>query len=127
MYTMSMWEPSLGSNPNVSRWKGLYFTDVCLLFSEPQDAPKSRKNKHKDNIPAPYEMEARQIEADPRHRMKALLPIKHSEGLEYRWEEKRKIDDDDEDDDDEKKDGRLFEVEVISWNMNEYEFLFKIW
>ena len=42
--------------------------------------------------------------------MKALLPIKHSEGLEYRWEEKRKIDDDN-DDDGEKKDGRLINLD----------------
>ena len=45
-------------------------------------------------MPAPYERDARQIQTDPRLKMKALLPIKHSKGLEYRWEEKRKFDDD---------------------------------
>ena len=71
---------------------------LCLYSSESQqEVSKSRKNKHKENVPAPFEMKPRgEIDTDPRLKMKALLPIKHSEGLEYRWEEKRQVEEDEE-------------------------------
>ncbi|XP_033102734.1 nucleolar complex protein 3 homolog [Anneissia japonica] len=54
---------------------------------------QQRKRKwEKENQLEEYEQAPREMEeTDPRKKMKALLPVKHKSGLEYRWEQKTEI------------------------------------
>ncbi|XP_022110470.1 nucleolar complex protein 3 homolog isoform X2 [Acanthaster planci] len=60
--------------------------------SEPPSSQKCNKRKrvNPDNELKPYEMTPRSLplaRGDPPQKMKQLLPIKHSKGFEFRWEE----------------------------------------
>lgn len=64
------------------------------------DPSKSRKGKRqeKDNKVASYEEQPRAVKSEVQRaaNMKALLPIKHPGGLEYRWLEKENKDEEEE-------------------------------
>ncbi|XP_071947688.1 nucleolar complex protein 3 homolog [Antedon mediterranea] len=62
---------------------------------EVQDSNFSQQRKRKrekENQLEAYEQVPRELEeTDPRKKLKALLPLKHKSGLEYRWEQKNDV------------------------------------